>query len=121
MEIAEGGVWYRLSPIGDPFGLSCDERGVFLGGVPLLERVFDHTGKGRLAPRPIDELSREFGMLYGVPIDMAAKQGSLSTIVDALNRGNLALAKIASVQMRLPDLPRFSAMNENAAKLTFLL
>lgn len=121
MDIAEGGVWYRLSPIGDRFGLSCDERGVFLGGIPLLEYAPDSADEKRLTPRPIDDLSREFGMLYGVPIDMAGKQGALSTVANVLNRGNLALAKIASVQMRLPDLPRFSAMNENAAKLVSLL
>lgn len=114
-------VWCRLSPVGDPFGLSCDERGVFLGGVPLLVRVPDHAGKEHLAPRPSGDLSREFGMLYGIPIDMAGKRGGLSTIANALNCGNLALAKIASVQLRLPDLPRFSAMNENAVKVAFLL
>ena len=113
--------WYRLSPPQDSFGLFCDERGVFLGGVPLLERVFDHTGTECLAPRPADDLSREFGVLYGLPVNMAGKQSGLSTIANALNRGNLTLARIASVQMQLPDLPRFSAMNENIAKLAFLL
>lgn len=114
-------IWYRLSPVGDSFGLSCDERGVFLGGVPLLERVPDHAGNEHLASRPSGDLSREFGLIYGVPIDMGGKKGGLSTVANALNRGNLALAKIASVQMRLPDLPRFSATNENAAKLVSLL
>lgn len=121
MENTGAEVWYRLSPIGDPLGLSCDERGVFLGGIPLLERVPDHAGREHLAPRSSDDLSRELGILYDAPIDMARKLGGLSTIADGLNRGNLALAKIASVQMRLPNLPRFSAMNENAAKLVSLL
>src|SRR6185437_15066717 len=102
-------VWYQLSPIGDPHGLSCDERGVFLGGVPLMECVLDRTGKRRLMPRSADDLSHEFGMLYGVSVNMSGKCNALSTIANALNRGDLALAKIASVQMRLPDLPRFSA------------
>lgn len=121
MEDKGAEIWYRLSSIGDPVGLSCDECGVFLGGVPLLEHAPNSADEKRLTPRPIDDLSREFGMLYGVPIDMGGKQGGLSTVANALNRGNLALAKIASVQMRLPDLPRFSAMNENAAKLVSLL
>lgn len=121
MEDKGAEIWHRLSPIGDPVGLSCDERGVFLGGIPLLERVPDRADEECLAPRPSDDLSREFGMLYGVPIDMAGKQGGLSTVANALNRGNLALAKIASVQMQLPDLPHFSVRHKNAAKLAFLL
>lgn len=121
MEDKGAEIWHRLSPIGDPVGLSCDERGVFLGGIPLLERVPDRADEECLAPRPSDDLSREFGMLYGVPIDMAGKQGGLSTVANALNRGNLALAKIASVQMQLPDLPHFSVRHENAAKVAFLL
>ena len=121
MDLANAEIWYRLSPTGDPHGLSCDERGVFLGGVPLMQRVFDRAGNGCLTPRPADDLSRECSILYGVPIDMAGKHSTLSTIANALNRGNLALAKIASVQMRLPDLPRFSAADENIEKLAFLL
>ena len=86
-----------------------------------MERVLDRAGKGHLTPRSADDLSHEFGMLYGAPVNMAGKWSGLSTIANALNRGDLALAKIASVQMRLPDLPHFSARNESVAKLVFLL
>jgi hypothetical protein len=106
VEIAEGGVWYRLSPVGDPFGLSCDERGVFLGSVPLLTRVSDAKGGNRLVARPASDLNIAFRVFYGLPVDLTVKCGSLSTIANALNRGDVALAKIASVQMQLPDLPR---------------
>jgi len=121
MEDGKAEIWYWLSPTGDPHGLSCDEDGVFLGGIPLMERVFDRSDRGHLAPRPADDLSREFGLLYGMPVDMAGKRNGLSAVANALNRGDLALAKIASVQMRLPDLPHFSARNESVVKLAFLL
>ena len=106
MESSEIGVWFTLSPVGDAFGVSCDERGVFLGGVPLLARVSNGTGEGHLEPRSVDDLNLVFRVFYGLPVDLEAKRGSLSVIASALNRGDMALAKIASVQMRIPDLPR---------------
>lgn len=86
-----------------------------------MELALDCAGNGCLTPHPADDLSREFSILYGLPVDMARKHNTLSTIANALNCGNLALAKIASVQMGFPDLPRFSTANENIEKLGFLL
>src|SRR5580700_1805860 len=59
-------------------------------------------------PRPEAQLNRELSVCYGVPIDVVAKSGGLSTIARALNQGNFALAKIAAVQLQFPDPPRLT-------------
>jgi len=117
-------IWYRLSPVGDLFGISCDEQGIFLGGVPLLKRIDEGKDAGKFAPRSLDELNLEFSVFYGLSIEMSGKASGLRTVTDALNRGELALAKIAAVQLQLPDIPRFeksARLPESAAKLAFLL
>jgi hypothetical protein len=102
---ASNEIWYRLSPVGDPFGLSCDEQGIFLGGVPLLERISDGKDAGKLVPRPFDDLNLEFSVFYGAPVEMTSRAGGLKAVAQALNRGELALAKITAVQLQIPDLP----------------
>ncbi len=42
---------------------------------------------------------------YGLPVDFAAKAGGLAAIARALNGGDLALAKIATLHLRLPHPP----------------
>lgn len=82
-------------------GLSCDETGLFLGDTPLLAR---DAGQG-WRPRPLDELNAASAASYGLPVDFAAKLAGLGVVAAALDRGEIALAKIAALQLRLPDPP----------------
>ena len=81
-------------------GVSCNAQGVFIGHVPLLEKV-----DGRWMPRRAAELNDDLTACYRLPVDIAAKASALSLIAAALNRGDLAMAAIAAVQMQIPDPP----------------
>ncbi len=83
-------------------GVSCDADGVFVGGVPLLTR----SGTvGGWTIRSAVELDDELTARYRLPVDVAGKAGALRLIANALNRGDLAMAAIATVQMQFPDPP----------------
>lgn len=89
-------------------GVSCNAQGVFIGHVPLLEKV-----DGRWMPRRAAELSDDLKACYRLPVDVTAKSNALSLIAAALNRGDLAMAAIAAVQMQLPDPPGLATGRES--------
>lgn len=89
-------------------GVSCNAQGVFIGRVPLLEKV-----DGRWMPRRAAELSDDLTACYRLPVDVTAKSNALSLIAAALNRGDLAMAAIAAVQMQLPDPPGLATGRES--------
>ena len=91
---------FALSADRDRGGVSCNPQGVFVGDVPLLE-----SRNGRWAVRPVAELNNELSACYRIPVDIAAKLGALTLIANALNRGDMAMAAIAAVQMQFPDPP----------------
>jgi hypothetical protein len=80
----------------------CGPDGVFVGSVPLLQCS---GAVGAWSVRPIAKLNDELSSHYRLPIDIAAKANALALIAHALNRGDLAIAAIATVQMQLPDPP----------------
>jgi hypothetical protein len=92
-------------------GVSCDAQGVFVGGVPLLQAPT--AGDSLWRVRPVAELNNELTARYRIPIDIASKAGGLALIAAALNRGDLAMAAIAAVQMQLPDPPSLAKGPEN--------
>lgn len=83
-------------------GVYCGAEGVFVGNVPLLKR---DGMAGAWSACPIAELNHELTDHYRLPVDIAVKANSLALIAHALNRGDLAMAAIATVQMQLPDPP----------------
>ncbi len=83
-------------------GVYCGADGLFVSGVPLLQKV---GAAGAWSIRPISELNDELSTLYRLPVDVTAKANALALIVHALNCGDLAMAAIATVQMRVPDPP----------------
>ena len=93
-------------------GLSCDESGLFLGQAPLLTRDPDQGWR----PRPLDALNAAGAASYGLRIDFAAKLAGLRTVAAALDCGEIALAKIAALHLRLPDPPPLAKdlLNEGA-------
>jgi len=124
MFAAANEIWFRLSPVNGAFGLSCGEDGAFLGDVPLLSCAYDDIGRKLWRPRPTDDLNLTLTVCYGLAVDFAAKSSGLTVIANALNRGDVALARIAAVQMQLPDLPRIEkgiGSEDRTAKLAFLL
>lgn len=96
---------YQLAQVGDRYGVSCDERGAFVGLVPLLTKAWSGGGREAWTPRHESELNRSLSASYGLPIDVSVRRGGLAAIANALNRGDLVIAKIATVQLGLPDLP----------------
>jgi hypothetical protein len=78
---------------------------VFVGDVPLLQAAGRAGVNRQWSARPISELNEELSAQYGLPIDVAAKASALALIAAAFNRGDLAMAAIATVQMQFPDPP----------------
>ena len=85
-------------------GVQCGEDGLFVGSTPLLDRS-PRAGGDSWAVRPSEEIERELGGCYGLPIDVAAKRDGLAGVARVLERGDLALAKIAAVLLQFPDPP----------------
>jgi len=84
-------------------GVRCDEGGLFVGDAPLLERGGPEASPWR--PRPLDALNAAVGDRYGLPVDLGAKLRGLAAVAGALNRGDVALAKLAALHLQLPDPP----------------
>jgi hypothetical protein len=80
--------------------VSCDEYGIFVGQIPLFERV-----DGSWIVRPTGELNDELTACYRLPIEVRSKARALALVATALNRGDRATAAIAAVQMQFPDPP----------------
>lgn len=93
--------WRLAKRGGESLGPSCGEDGLFLGGTALIERQND----GRYAVRPQDELERLLGRAYEAKIDVDELMPGLAAIAKALSKGDLCLARIAAVHLRLPDVP----------------
>jgi hypothetical protein len=108
---------FRLSPTRSRDGISCDAGGAFVGTVPLLNRIrLNSATREQWIARPEAELNEKLTLLYDMPVDVASKIGGMETIARALNEGKLALAKIATVQLRFPDpQARSSLKGDNRA------
>ena len=94
--------WFSFSPSRSGAGVSCDREGVFVGNVPLLMR-----SAGQWTVRPVPALNDALSACFQLPIDVTGKLGALRLIASVLNRGDLAMAAIATVQMQFPDPPAF--------------
>src|SRR5215469_12766209 len=91
---------FRLKPTEQRTGISCDETGVFVDGVPLLVRHRDIDGQQVWEPLSLPKLNAIMTRLYGLPLDMSVKIGGLSAIANALNKRNISLAMIATLHLR---------------------
>ena len=86
-------------------GVSCDQAGVFVGETQLLERCAGPDGRDRWQPRALSELNLDLAECYGLPVEFEQKIAGLRTVARALDSGDLALAQIATLHLRLPDPP----------------
>ena len=96
---------FRLTNEPGGLGLSCTSAGVSLAGVPL----FRSTQAG-FVPRPTSEIATLLKAAYGADGDPGRLHSRLGAIVKALNSGDFALAAIAAVHTRTPELSREAAL-----------
>ena len=95
---------YRLTARGG-VGLACDERGIALGPVPLVE-VLAAGSRRVFRPRPAEEIARTLALAYGRlgPDDLTRCLAGLDLAARALEAGDLVKASVATVLLKLPDL-----------------
>jgi hypothetical protein len=95
---------YRLTARGG-VGLACDEQGIAVGPVVLVEALAAGGGRG-FRPRPAEEIARTLALAYDdlAPADLARCLASLDVAAKALEARDLAKASIAAVLLKLPDL-----------------
>ncbi len=117
-----------LTQIGQPFGLSlktsdgvfCSDDGLFVGGVPLLERVSEGYDWARWQLRPVRDLNYDLAKRYGLPVDIERKVSGLSAIARALNNGDVMHARIASLHLQIPDPPAPRKSMQTASEVSEL-
>ena len=94
-------IWRLSEETGaDNFGLAVSENGLVLGGTALIERR-----DGRFVVRERGEIGQLLSRAYGTNFAADRLMGGLATVAAALNANDQALARIAAVHLRLPDLP----------------
>jgi hypothetical protein len=117
-----------MSQIGRRFGLSnqrgsgvsCDEKGVYVGAVPLLELC--HRGKRfeQWRLRAVADLNRDLSRRYGLPVEFSAKLEGLAAVARALGRGDLVHAQIATLHLRIPDPPALAKSTQSTNEVIAL-
>jgi hypothetical protein len=94
-------IWRLSENSGDDnLGLACTEQGLMLGRTLLIERR-----DGRFVVREQSELECLFSLAYGREATAQRLMPGLATVASALNADDQALARIAAVHLRIPDLP----------------
>jgi hypothetical protein len=92
-------IW-RLSEGGaDNLGLACTDEGLVLGRTPLIERR-----DGRFVVRDEIEIRRLLSCAYGKDIAAERIMDGLAIVAPAMNASDPALARIAAVHLRIPEL-----------------
>jgi hypothetical protein len=96
---------YRLAPRGGG-GLACDEAGVALGAAALARVGADAAGRRRCEARPPQGLRRIVSAAFGPqPDDVILRlHRGLRRAAAAIEAGDLCLAGVETVLLRLPDL-----------------
>jgi len=90
---------FRLGDTPGGLGLNCEETGVSLAGVPLLRK----TANG-FRPRSAGEINALMKGAYGRERDAARLAAGLQVAAEALNRGDIGRAMIATLHLRLQEL-----------------
>jgi hypothetical protein len=94
-------IWRLSENTGDDnLGLACTEQGLVLGRTALIERR-----DGRFVVRERSEIEQLLSRAYQLNVVADRLMPGLATVVAALNANDQALARIAAVHLRIPDLP----------------
>jgi hypothetical protein len=97
--------FWRLSEASpNNLGLAFTDAGLFLGQTPLIEER-----AGRFVVRERDEIERLLRRAYGGALAADRLMPGLATVASALNTNDQCLARIAAVQLRIPDLANQAA------------
>ena len=82
----------------------------------LSSRVTGCAGLKKFQPRPVDDLNRDLSKRYGLPVDLGAKTGSLAAIAQALSRGDIIHAQVATLHLQIPDPPPLAKGPQSATR-----
>lgn len=119
-----GALHYRLrifSLRNDGRGVSCDARGIYIASTcPLVWARRAGAREKTFVVRPADQVRLLLKFVYGELFDADSRLAPLHRAADALNRGDLTRAIIATLEMRLPDLPA-EATSDRLAKAHHIL
>jgi hypothetical protein len=96
---------YRLAPRGGG-GIACDKAGVALGAADLVRVDADASGRRRCEVRPAQGLERIISAAFGPQPEAVILRlhRGLSRAAAAIEAGDLCLAGIETVLLRLPDV-----------------
>lgn len=108
--------YFRLSEISG-VGVRCDESGLFVGEIALLERASGGSGQGCWRPRATGGINRDLGKLYGASFKFAANVGGLDAVARALNRNDVVHAQIATLLIGIPEPPAIDPSRQEPATL----
>jgi hypothetical protein len=109
-------VWRLSENTGDDnLGLACTEQGLVLGRTALIER---HDTS--FVVRERSELEHLLGCAYRTKLSVDRLMPGLATVAAALNANDQALARIAAVHLRIPDLPDQAARDAMEAADTLI-
>ena len=105
-------VWRLSENSGDNnLGLACTEQGLMLGRTVLIERR-----DGCFVMRERAEIERLLSRAYRQQLPVDRITSGLATVTAALNANDQALARIAAVHLRIPDLPYLAARDAMEAE-----
>jgi hypothetical protein len=93
----------------------CDESGLHVVGVPLLERATDLKASNAWRPRPICDLNADLSKRYNVQIELIGTLQRLQKIAEALNAGDIGAAQVLSLHLRFPPPLSFAAFAGSSA------
>lgn len=97
-------------------GVSCDEDGLFIANIPLLEKTQNYNGGEVWAVRALTFLNKELTSIYGLPVDLTSKINGLSTVANALSSGQMARAQTVALHLRLPNPPEVRKAQSHTAE-----
>jgi hypothetical protein len=98
-------IWRLSENTGDDnLGLACTEQGLVLGRTALIERR-----DGHFVVRDRSEIEQLVSRAYRSTVVVERLMPGLATVAAALNANDQALARIAAVHLRIPDLPDLAA------------
>jgi hypothetical protein len=109
---------YSLVPRGAA-GLACDDDGVTLGPMRLVDSATDTCGRRRYRLRPAAEIAQALRLAYeSAPGEIERCQRGLADIAQLLTAGERARACIHAVQLAFPAIaPEAMAKLAHAASL----
>jgi hypothetical protein len=104
-------MWRLSQPGPQNLGLACTDDGLLLGRTFLIERR-----NGRFVVRARDEIERLLKRAYGREPPVDRLMSGLTRVASALNANDQCLARIAAVQLRIPDLATLAVRDAIAAE-----